>query len=429
MKEVVLVSGARTAVGNFGGSLTGTRCVDMGALVIKQAVKRAGLRPTISDTVKQCRPDTFGDFERTEINQKFYDYEDSLTPVYLDECIMGNVLQTAQGQNPARQASIYAGLPEETNAFTINKVCASGMKAIVLATQSIMTGDAEVVVAGGMENMSNVPYAIPDNRWGGRMNMPFGQTIDLMVHDGLYEIFNQYHMGLTAENIAKRYEITREEQDRISLASHQRARAAIENGTCKEEIVPVMLPQRKGDPKAFEVDERPMDTSMEKLGKLKPVFDKQGTVTAGNASGINDGACAVVMMSAEKAASLGLEPLARIKGFASGGVDPAYMGLGPIPATRKVLKRLNLSMEDIGCIELNEAFACQAIACMRELNIDPENCNLNGSGISIGHPIGCTGARITYSLAMQMKKMGANLGLATLCIGGGQGMAMILERV
>jgi acetyl-CoA C-acetyltransferase len=429
MKEVVIVSGARTAVGNFGGSLKGTRCVDMGALVIKEAVKRAGLRPTISDTVKQCRPDTFGDFERTEINQKFYDYEDSLTPVYLDECIMGNVLQAAQGQNPARQASIYAGLPEETNAFTINKVCASGMKAIVLATQSIMTGDAEAVVAGGMENMSNVPYAIPDNRWGGRMNMPFGQTIDLMVHDGLYEIFNQYHMGLTAENIAKRYGITREEQDRISLASHQRARAAIENGTCKEEVVPVMLPQRKGDPKAFEVDERPMETSMEKLGKLKPVFDKQGTVTAGNASGINDGACAVVIMSAEKAASLGLEPLARIKGFASGGVDPAYMGLGPIPATRKVLKRLNLSMKDIGCIELNEAFACQAIACMRELNIDPEKCNLNGSGISIGHPIGCTGARITYSLAMQMKKMGAKLGLATLCIGGGQGMAMILERV
>jgi acetyl-CoA C-acetyltransferase len=429
MKEVVIVSGARTAVGNFGGSLKGTRCVDMGALVIKEAVKRAGLRPTISDTVKQCRPDTFGDFERTEINQKFYDYEDSLTPVYLDECIMGNVLQAAQGQNPARQASIYAGLPEETNAFTINKVCASGMKAIVLATQSIMTGDADAVVAGGMENMSNVPYAIPDNRWGGRMNMPFGQTIDLMVHDGLYEIFNQYHMGLTAENIAKRYGITREEQDRISLASHQRARAAIENGTCKEEVVPVMLPQRKGDPKPFEVDERPMDTSMEKLGKLKPVFDKQGTVTAGNASGINDGACAVVMMSAEKAAALGLEPLARIKGFASGGVDPAYMGLGPIPATRKVLKRLNLSMDDIGCIELNEAFACQAIACMRELNIDPEKCNLNGSGISIGHPIGCTGARITYSLAMQMKKTGANLGLATLCIGGGQGMAMVLERV
>jgi acetyl-CoA C-acetyltransferase len=429
MKEVVIVSGARTAVGNFGGSLKGTRCVDMGALVIKEAVKRAGLRPTISESVKQCRPDIFGDFERTEINQKYYDYDESLTPVYLEECIMGNVLQTAQGQNPARQASIYAGLPEETNAFTVNKVCASGMKAIVLATQSIMTGDADVVVAGGMENMSNVPYAIPDNRWGGRMNMPFGQTIDLMVHDGLYEIFNQYHMGLTAENIAKRYGITREEQDQISLASHQRARAAIENGTCKEEIVPVMLPQRKGDAKPFEVDERPMDTSMEKLAKLKPVFDKQGTVTAGNASGINDGACALVMMSAEKAASLGIEPLARIKGYASGGVDPAYMGLGPIPATRKVMTRLKLSMADIGCIELNEAFACQAIACMRELNIDPEKCNLNGSGISIGHPIGCTGARITYGLAMQMKKTGANLGLATLCIGGGQGMAMVLERV
>ncbi len=429
MSDVVIVSGARTAVGNFGGSLKGTRCVDMGALVIKEAIKRAGLRPAINEDIKKCRPDTFGDYERTEINQKYYDYEESLTPVYFDECIMGNVLQTAQGQNPARQACIYSGLPEETNAFTINKVCASGMKAIVLAAQSIMTGDAEVVVAGGMENMSNVPYAIPDNRWGGRMNMPFGQTIDVMVHDGLYEIFNQYHMGMTAENIAKRYEISREEQDQISLASHQRAMAAIANGTAKEEIVPVVIPQRKGDPKIFDVDERPMETSMEKLGKLRPVFDKQGTVTAGNASGINDGAAAVVVMSAEKAAELGLTPLAKIKGFASGGVDPAYMGLGPIPATRKVMNRLGLSMADIDYTELNEAFACQAIACMRELNIDFEKCNHNGSGISIGHPIGCTGARITYGLAMQMKKLNAKLGLATLCIGGGQGMAMVLERV
>ncbi len=429
MKDVVIVSGARTAVGSFGGSLKGVKCVDMGALVIKESLKRAGLRPRVSEFIKSCRPDTFGDFQMTKINEAHYDYSDDLTPVYVDECIMGNVLQAGQGQNPARQASIYGGLPEETNAFTINKVCASGMKAIVLAAQSIMTGDAQIVVAGGMENMSNVPYALDDERWGARMNMPFGRTIDLMVHDGLYEIFNQYHMGMTAENIAKRYQISRTEQDELSLTSHQRARDAIESGRIADEIVPVMIPQRKKDPMAFEVDERPMETSMEKLAKLRPVFDKNGSVTAGNASGINDGACAVLLMSAEKAKSLGCEPLARIKGFASGGVDPAYMGLGPIPATRKTLNRLNLTTADMDCIELNEAFACQAIACMRELNIDPAMCNLNGSGISIGHPIGCTGARITYGLAMQMKKGHHSLGLATLCIGGGQGMALVLERV
>lgn len=428
MNDVFIVSGARTAVGNFGGSLKGVKCVDMGALVIKETLKRAGLRPYVEDEMKSCRPDTFGDFEMTEINEKYYDYSDDLKAVCVDECIMGNVLQSGQGQNPARQASIYAGLPVETNAFSINKVCASGMKAIVLAAQSIMTGNAQVVVAGGMENMSNVPYALGEERWGARMNMPFGQTVDLMVYDGLYEIFNNYHMGMTAENISKRYQISREEQDELSLTSHQRARSAIETGRVADEIVPVMIPQRKKDPIAFDVDERPMETSMEKLAKLRPVFDKNGTVTAGNASGINDGACAVLLMSAEKVNEYGLEPLARINGFASGGVDPAYMGLGPIPSTRKALKRLNLTIADMDCFELNEAFACQAIACMRELNINPAKCNLNGSGISIGHPIGCTGARITYSLAMQMKKGDLRLGLASLCIGGGQGMAIVLER-
>ena len=430
MREVVIVSGARTAVGSFGGSLKGVRTVDLGALVIKEAVKRAGMRPVVSDLVKSARPDIFGKFEMTDINRKYFDYDNALTPVYVDECIMGNVIQAALGQNPARQASIFAGLPEETNGLTVNKVCASGMKAITLASQIIQAGDADVLVAGGMENMSNSPYALTDARWGYRMNMPFGQIMDVMVHDGLYEIFNGYHMGLTAENIAVKYGISRREQDEIALLSHQRAKAAITGGSCGEEIVPVVIPQKKGDPVAFQVDERPMDTSLEKMAKLPPAFKKDGgTVTAGNASGINDGAAAVVVMAAEKAKELGIAPLAKIKGFASGGVDPAYMGLGPIPATRKVFQKLGLTMADIDIVELNEAFASQAIASMRELKIDLDRCNLNGSGISIGHPIGCTGARITYTLAMQMKKKDLNLGLATLCIGGGQGMAIVLERV
>ncbi|MEI8172430.1 MAG: acetyl-CoA C-acetyltransferase [Deltaproteobacteria bacterium] len=430
MREVVIVSGARTAVGSFGGSLKGVRTVDMGALVIREAIRRAGLRPAVSDLVKSGRPDIFGEFDMTDINKKYYDYKDTLTPVYVDECIMGNVLQTALGQNPARQSGIYAGLPEETNAITVNKVCASGMKAITLASQIIQAGDADVIVAGGMENMSNVPYALTDARWGYRMNMPFGQITDVMVYDGLYEIFNGYHMGFTAENIAVKYGISRREQDEIALMSHQRARAAIADGTYGKEIVPVVIPQKKGDPVLFEIDERPMDTSLEKMSRLPAAFNKEGgTVTAGNASGINDGAAAVVVMSAEKARELGLSPLAKIKGFASGGIDPAYMGLGPIPATRKIFRKLGLSMKDIDIIELNEAFASQAIACFRELKIDPDRCNVNGSGISIGHPIGCTGARITYTLAMQMKKRNLNLGLATLCIGGGQGMAIVLESV
>ncbi|HOO41523.1 MAG TPA: acetyl-CoA C-acetyltransferase [Syntrophales bacterium] len=427
MKEVVIVSGARTAVGTFGASLKGVRTVDLGALVIKEAIKRAGLRPSVNDSINSCRPDVFAGIEMTDINKKYYDYDSSLNPVYFDECIMGNVLQGGQGQNTARQAGIYAGLPEETNAFTVNKICASGLKAITLAAQSIMAGVADIVVAGGMENMSNAPYLVPDARWGYRMSMPYGSIVDLMVMDGLFEIFNGYHMGMTAENIANKYGISRQEQDEIALLSHQRARAAIASGAVKDEIVPVVIPSKKGDT-IFEVDERPMDTSLEKMAKLSPAFIKTGTVTAGNASGINDAAAAVVVMSADKAKELGLKPLAKIKGFAAGGVDPAYMGLGPIPATRKLFKQLGLTMKDIDVIELNEAFAVQAIACIRELGVDMDKCNLNGSGISIGHPIGCTGARITYSLAMQMQKKNAGLGLATLCIGGGQGMAIVLER-
>ncbi len=430
MKDVVIVSGARTAVGSFGGGLKDVRAVDLGALVIKEAIRRAHLRPEVSAAVRACRPDLFKDVEKTEIWKKYDDYPEMFAPVYFDECIMGNVLQAGLGQNPGRQSSIYAGLPEETNAMTVNKVCASGMKAIALAAQAIRAGDAETVVAGGMENMSNAPFALPDARWGYRMSMPFGKITDLVVFDGLYEIFNGYHMGFTAENIAARYGITRREQDELALISHQRARAAITSGAVDDEIVPVIIPQKKGESLVFKSDERPMDTSLEKMAKLAPAFKKEGgTVTAGNASGINDGAAAVVVMAEDKARELGLKPLARIKGYAMGGVDPAYMGLGPIPATRKLFGALGLTMKDIDLVELNEAFAVQAIACLRELEIDLDRCNLNGSGISIGHPIGCTGARITYSLAMQMQKEDLNLGLATLCIGGGQGMAMVLERI
>jgi len=429
MKEVVIVSGARTAVGEFGGSLKGVSVVEMGRLVIKEAIIRAGLRPTISADIKSFRAKPFADLEMTDINKKYYDFDKALKPVYFDEVIMGNVLNAAQGQNPPRQSAIYAGLPEETNVYTVQKVCASGMKAIALAAQSIMTGEAEIVVAGGMENMSNVPYALADARWGFRMNMPYGRVTDLMVHDGLWEIFNGYHMGFTAENIAAKYGISREEQDQLAYESHRRARAANASGAVADEIVPVVIPQKKGDPKVFKVDERPMDTTLEKMAKLAPVFNKTGTVTAGNASGINDGAAAVIVMSAEKAKELGLKPLAKIKGWSSGGLDPAYMGLGPIPAVKKLFKKLNLSMKDMGVIELNEAFAVQALGCIKELGVDLSKCNLNGSGISIGHPIGCTGARITYTLAMQMNKAGHKYGLASLCIGGGQGMAMVLEKV
>jgi acetyl-CoA C-acetyltransferase len=428
MKEAVIVSGARTAVGEFGGSLKGVKTVDLGALVIKEALKRAGLRPSVNDFLKSCRPDALGKFEMTQINKKYFDYNESLNPVYIDEVIMGNVLQAGQGQNVARQACIFAGIPEETNAYTVNKVCASGLKAIALAAQAIGSSNAEIIVAGGMENMSNAPFAVNDARWGYRMSMPYSQITDLMVYDGLYEIFNGYHMGLTAENIAALYKISRGEQDEFSLRSHQRARAANAAGAVADEIVPVIIPQKKGEPKIFNVDERPMDTSLEKMSKLAAVFKKDGTVTAGNASGINDAAAAVVVMSAEKAKELKLEVLAKIKGFASGGVDPAFMGLGPIPATRKLFKQLNLTIKDIDLIELNEAFAAQSLACVKELAIDMEKCNLNGGGISIGHPIGCSGARITYTLAMQMKKKNLKRGLASLCIGGGQGMSIVLER-
>ena len=428
MEEVVIVSAVRTAIGGFGGALKGVPVVELGALTIREAMKRAGLRPTVSDELKALGPDPLKGLGATELEQKIDPWPDNLQPVYADEVIMGNVVSAGQGQNPGRQAAIRAGMPVETNAITINKVCASGMKAVALADQSIRAGQAEVVVAGGMENMSNIPYTLPDGRWGARM---FDKSmVDLMVHDGLWEIFYGYHMGVTAENIAKTYGISREEQDKLGLLSHQRARKAIEDGIFAEEIVTVQVPQRKKDPLPFDTDERPMDTSLEKMGKLPPAFvKKDGTVTAGNASGINDASAALVVMSRTKANDLGVKPLARIVGYASGGVDPAYMGLGPIPAVRKVLARTGVSLSDVSLFELNEAFASQAIACMRELELDPEKTNVYGSGISLGHPIGCSGARILVTMIHEMQRKALSLGLASLCIGGGQGMAMILETV
>lgn len=427
MRDVVIVSGARTPVGTFGGTLKSTPVVQLGALVLQQTLKKVGLRPIATDDLTQFEPELFKGKGMVELEKEAYDYDDSLQPVQIDEVIMGNVVGAGQGQNVARQAMINAGISKETNAFTVNKVCASGMKAVSLAAQSIHCGEAEVILAGGMENMSLIPYGLPACRWGARMNNV--DLVDLMVFDGLFEIFYGYHMGITAENIAEHYGISRKEQDELGALSHQRARKAIADGILQDEIVPVVIPQKKGDPVVFDTDERPMETSLEKMAKLRPAFRKDGTVTAGNASGINDAAAALLIMSNEKAKEFGLKALARIKAYASGGVDPAFMGLGPIPAVRKILHAKKLSMDDFDTIELNEAFASQAIACMRELKCDIEKTNPLGSGISIGHPIGCTGARIIVSLIGEMLRKGHALGLATLCIGGGQGMAMVLERV
>ncbi|HNS91325.1 MAG TPA: acetyl-CoA C-acyltransferase, partial [Deltaproteobacteria bacterium] len=300
MSEAVIVSGARTAVGSFGGTLKDVKAADLGALVVKEAIRRAGLRPGVTEFLKSCRPRAFSAFEKTAFQSRFYDYDESLRKVYFSELIMGNVLQGGQGMNPGRQAALYAGLPEETNAITVNKVCGSGMKAVALAAQAVEAGKTDAVIAGGMESMSNAPYALPDGRWGYRMNMPYGQVVDLMVFDGLFEIFYGYHMGVTAENIAKLYKISRQEQDEFALLSHQRARTATTSKRVADEIVPVTVPRKKGDPVVFKEDERPMDTSLEKMAKLTPAFKKDGTVTAGNASGINDAAAAVVIMSAEK---------------------------------------------------------------------------------------------------------------------------------
>jgi acetyl-CoA C-acetyltransferase len=422
VSEVVIVSGVRTAIGNYGGALQDVPAPKLGSIVIQEALKRAGLKPKRDTTYA---PQALKDEGPIELEKKYAQWNGSLQEVLIDEVIMGNVLQAGQGQNPARQAAIYAGVPKEVNAYTVNKICASGMKAVALAAQAIKTNDAEVIVAGGIENMSAAPYYAPRMRWGARMFNT--EMVDGMVYDGLWEIFYNYHMGMTSENIAVKYGITRQEQDEFALESNNRALAANKNGTFKEEIVPVEV-RVKRETRFFDTDEHPRETSMELLGKLPTVFKADGAVTAGNASAITDAGAALVVMSAGKAKELGLEPMATIRAYAAGGVDPAYMGLGVVPATKKVLKLDGVTLQDIDYIELNEAFASQSIGCIRELGIDMSKTNLHGGGISLGHPIGCTGARILVTLMYEMKRRDLKLGLATLCIGGGQGMATILER-
>ena len=441
MTEAVIVSAVRTPVGAFGGSLRDVEVMDLGKVVIKEVLNRIGRRPIVTEEIKELRPSILRDVDKSEIEEKYMDWPESLPGLKIDEVIMGNVIQGGQGQNTARQASIRAGIPQEVNVITVNKICASGMKAVALAAQAIRAGDADSIIAGGMEAMSHVPYVLPKARWGYRMDVSSkAELIDMMVYDGLYEIFYDYHMGVTAENIAKDYGISRREQDEVGAESHRRALRAIRDGIFKEEIVPVEIPQRKGLPIVFDTDERPMETNVEKMSKLPSAFIKDGSVTAGNASGINDAAAALLVTSREFAEKNDLKIGATIKGYASGAVDPKYMGLGPIPATRKLLKQTGYSIKDMDLIELNEAFASQVIACMRELGIprygeskefcDPgcENVNPHGSGISLGHPIGCTGARLLVTLLYEMGRRDVHRGLATLCIGGGQGMAMIIER-
>jgi len=428
-KEVVVVSGARTAIGAFGGSLKDIPVVELGAAVIKEALRRAGLRPKSSEELLSYGPDALKPDGIIELEKKHYAYDSSLRPVQIDEVVMGNVLQGGQGQNTGRQACIHAGISKETPAFTVNKVCASGLKAITLGAEAIALGDADVVIAGGMECMSRAPYVLPKARWGYRMDVGArGELIDLMVYDGLWEIFYGYHMGHTAEEIATRYSSTRQQQDEIGYLSHMRARKAIAEGVFKDEIVPFPIPQKKGEPIIFDTDARPMDTSMEKMAKLPPAFRKEGTVTAGNSSGINDAAAAVVLMSRDKAEELHVEPMATLRAWASGGIDPKYMGVGPVPAVRKVLKKTGLGNKDFDVIELNEAFAAQTLGCLKELDWDFDHINLHGSGISMGHPLGCTGARIAVTIIYDMVHRNLHHGLETMCIGGGQGMAAVWER-
>lgn len=392
MTEVVIVAAVRTPIGSFGGSLKDISTVDLGSLVIKNAIERAGLEPE-----------------------------------QVDEVIMGNVLGAGLGQNVARQMSVHAGVPVTVPAFTINKVCGSGLKAVQLAVQAVLCGDAEVVVAGGAENMSQAPYILPNQRWGSRMGN--ATVVDTMLRDGLTDGFEDYHMGITAENVAEQYGITREDQDSFTLQSQKRAVAAVESGRFKEEIIPVEIPQRRGEPLVFDTDEFPRkDVSLEGLSKLRPAFQKDGSVTAGNSSGINDGAAAVVVMSAEKAKELGVPVLATIKSYASAGLDPKVMGCGPIYASRKALEKAGLTVADLDLVESNEAFAAQACAVAKELNLDLEKVNVNGGAISLGHPIGASGCRILVTLLHEMQKRDAKRGLVTLCIGGGMGTALIVER-
>lgn len=393
MNNPVIVSATRTAVGSFNGGLATVSATDLGAYVIREAIRRAGIEAGV-----------------------------------IDEVIMGNVLQAGLGQNPARQAALKGGITQEITSFTVNKVCGSGLKSVALAAQAIRSGDAHVVLAGGMENMSQAPYLLDSKaRWGYRLG--HGNLQDVILQDGLLCAINGYHMGITAENVAKAYQITREQQDNAALASQQKAAAAIEQGAFAKEIIPVVIKGRKGEV-IFDTDEHPRpETTLEKLAALRPAFDKQGSVTAGNASGINDGAAALIVMSEARARELGLKPLARIRGYASGGVGPDVMGMGPVPATLNVLKNTGLSLSDIDLIEANEAFAAQFLAVGKELGFAEEKVNVNGGAIALGHPIGASGARILVTLLHAMEARDKALGLATLCIGGGQGTAMIVERV
>ncbi|MED1205264.1 acetyl-CoA C-acetyltransferase [Heyndrickxia acidicola] len=390
-QEAVIVSAVRTAIGTFNGALKNVTAVELGAVVIKETLKRAGIEAG-----------------------------------KVDEVIMGNVLQAGLGQNPARQAAIKAGVPESVSSTTINKVCGSGLKAVHLATQAILAGDAEIIVAGGMENMSMAPYLLMNARDGFKMGDQ--KLVDSMIRDGLWCAFNDYHMGITAENLCDRYEISREEQDEFAAVSQERAARAIESGRFKDEIVPVTIPQRKGDDIVFDRDEHPRNgTTAESLSKLRPAFKKDGSVTAGNASGINDGAAAVVVMSRAKAEELGIKPMVAVKANASAGVDPSIMGIGPVPAVKKALAKAQLSLDDIQLIEANEAFAAQSLAVDRELKLNRDILNVNGGAIALGHPIGASGARIFVTLIHEMVKRQAQNGLAALCIGGGQGVATVVE--
>lgn len=392
MREVVIASAVRTPIGSFGGVLAKVSAPELGAIVIKEAINRAGI------SSKQ-----------------------------VDEVLMGCTLQAGLGQGVARQAAIKAGIPVETPATTINMLCGSGLNAVAIAAQTILAGDNEVVIAGGTENMSQAPYLLPKARWG--VKMGDSNMLDSMVLDGLTDAFNNYHMGITAENLAEKYSISREEQDKFATESENRAERAMNSNRFSDEIVSVTVPQRKGEPIVVSKDEYPKrGVTVEKLSKLRPVFKKDGTVTAGNASGINDGASALVIMSKEKADQLGIRPLATILSYANAGVKPSVMGIGPVPATKKALTKANLKLEDIDLVEANEAFAAQALAVTKEFGWDLEKVNVNGGAIALGHPIGASGARILTTLLYEMEKRDNKLGLATLCVGGGLGVAMIVKR-